>query len=199
MAKVVLIVDSETGALVDVAGNVREDGGRYSKFARRFLSLAKNPELDYGVNGGDTLNISKGGVNGAQINLNANVVRVSGTLKVGEQTIQDLIDSRQIASIASAVRGTPGEISVTETVDAETGNPIVVISLDPTVSTKIQELLEALGDIPEATSKYITKTDLANALDGISVNEEDTFEEVKAQFMALVNNLKELTVSEPES
>lgn len=86
MARCVLIVDSETGKLIDAAGNVRE-GGRYRKFVSRMLSSDKNPVLDYGANGGDKLEISNGGYPGAEVNIKARVLTISGDLRVNGNTI----------------------------------------------------------------------------------------------------------------
>ena len=86
MARCVLIVDSETGKLVDVAGNVRE-GGRYRKFIGRMLSSDRNPMLDYGANGGSKLEISDGGYAGDEIDLKARLVNISGDLRVGGVTL----------------------------------------------------------------------------------------------------------------
>lgn len=104
MARVVIIVDSITGALTDVAGHSREDS-RYLKFVKRMLSLDRNPVLDYGGNGGDTLEISKGGAAGTAVNIKADTLNVSGEVKSGGQTISQISDSRIKAAIGNAIDG----------------------------------------------------------------------------------------------
>ena len=90
MAKVLLILDSDTGELVDVAGNARESSGRYGKFARRMLSTSENPRLDYGANGGSSLEISNGGSAGEAITLLARTVNVSGELRIRGSTVEEI-------------------------------------------------------------------------------------------------------------
>lgn len=187
MARVVIILDPNTGALIDVAGHSREDS-RYLKFVKRMLSLDKNPILDYGNNGGDTLEISKGGSAGKAVNIKADVLNVSGEVKSGDKTIADIVKER-ISDVASILRGKDGEIEITEKQDEDSGQTYYEISLDSAVSTLIEQLdeeLEAMQGIPK---KYISKQSLSEALEGIEIHEEDTLEDVKAQFSALVRNL----------
>lgn len=187
MARIVLLVDPNTGALVDIAGRNRE-GGKFLKFIRRMLSLDKNPILDYGVNGGDTLEISKNGVAGKAVNIKADVLNVSGEVKSGNKTIADIVNER-ISDVASILRGKDGEIEITEKQDEDSGQTYYEISLDSAVSTLIEQLNEALEAMQEVPKKYISKQSLSEALEGIEIHEEDTLEDVKAQFSALVRNL----------
>ena len=83
--------------------------------------------------------------------------------------------------------------------DQETGKAILTISLDATLATKIQELEEYLGSVPELPEKYISKTALADALSGIYLADDATLEDVKAQFTALVENLQGLAQGAEEA
>lgn len=187
MARVVIILDPNTGALIDVAGHSREDS-RYLKFVKRMLSLDKNPILDYGNNGGDTLEISKGGSAGKAVNIKADVLEVTGDIKSNGKTIAEIIADR-ISDVTSILRGREGEIDVSEAVDEETGEAYVLISLDEAISSTIENLMEQLEAIKEMPKKYVSKQSLSDALEGIEIHEEDTLEDVKAQFSALVRNL----------
>ena len=187
MARVVIILDPNTGALIDVAGHSREDS-RYLKFVKRMLSLDKNPILDYGNNGGDTLEISKGGSAGKAVNIKADVLNVSGVVKSGDKTIADIVNER-ISDVASILRGKNGEIEITEKQDEDSGQTYYEISLDSAVSTLIEQLDEELEAMQEVPKKYISKQSLSEALEGIEIHEDDTLEDVKAQFSALVRNL----------
>lgn len=106
MARVVVIVNSDTGALVDVAGNVRE-GGRYERFAKRMLSTDENPVLDYGGNGGDTLVISANGGNGKEIRLHADKVVVMGDLEVSGKTLDDFVAKSELHAAIASVNHNP--------------------------------------------------------------------------------------------
>jgi hypothetical protein len=187
MARVVIILDPNTGALIDVAGHSREDS-RYLKFVKRMLSLDKNPILDYGNNGGDTLEISKGGSAGKAVNIKADVLEVTGDIKSNGKTIAEII-AKRISDVTSILRGKEGEIDVSEAVDEETGEAYVLISLDEAISSTIENLMEQLEAIREMPKKYVSKQSLSEALEGIEIHEEDTLEDVKAQFSALVRNL----------
>jgi len=106
MARVVVIVNSDTGALVDIAGNARE-GGRYEKFAKRMLSTDKDPVLDYGGNGGDVLIISANGENGKEIRLLADKVVVSNVLEINGKTMDDFVSKAELSSAISSVNHNP--------------------------------------------------------------------------------------------
>lgn len=187
MARVVIILNPNTGALIDVAGHSREDS-RYLKFVKRMLSLDKNPILDYGNNGGDTLEISKGGSAGKAVNIKADVLNVSGEVKSGGKTIADIVNER-ISDVASILKGKDGEIEITEKQDEDSGQTYYEISLDSAVSTLIEQLDEELEAMQGVPKKYISKQSLSGALEGIEIHDEDTLEDVKAQFSALVRNL----------
>lgn len=185
MARVVLVVDSGTGRLIDVAGNVRE-GGRYRRFAKRMLSIDENPTLDYGANGGDTLTVSKGGGKGAKIVLDADEVEVTGDITVGGKTVSEIAAESSIAK--SALAGKDGEVSVSEVTDEETGERRTVISLDPSVMTKLAIVDAAVG----GASGVATKEDVASIADSLAVGESDGLEEVKKTLGTLISRMSRL-------
>lgn len=193
MARVVLIVDSATGALIDVAGNVRE-GGRYRKFVKRLLSTDKNPVLDYGGNGGDTLTISKGGGKGAAINLKANLVNVDGELKVGGKTIAEIAASGA-SDVLNILRGTQGEVDVEEVyvTDSSSGEEkkYIQISLDQSVLGKLEMIDSALGGI----ASLVKKSDVAALARDLTVQDSDTIEEVKGTLRVLLERISALAGS----
>lgn len=193
MARVVLIVDSATGTLIDVAGNVRE-GGRYRRFVKRMLSADKNPVLDYGGNGGDKLTISKGGGRGSEINLKANTVNVDGELKVGGKTIAEIAASGGV-DVLNDLRGTEGEVSVEEVyvTDSSSGTErrYIQISLDQSVLSKLEMIDAALGGI----TSLAKKDDIAGLAKDLTVEEGDTIEEVKGTLRVLLERIKGLSGS----
>lgn len=193
MARVVLVVDSATGALIDVAGNVRE-GGRYKKFVKRILSTDKNPVLDYGGNGGDTLTISKGGGRGKAINLKADIVNVDGELKVGGKTIAEISGSGS-ADVLDSLRGTKGEVSVDEVYvnDSSSGEErrYIQISLDQSVLGKLEMIDAALGGI----TSLAKKDDVARLAKDLTVEDGDTIEEVKGTLRVLLDRINGLSGS----
>lgn len=193
MARVVLIVDSDTGALIDVAGNSRE-GGRYLKFVRRILSMDRNPILNYGCNGGDTLIVSKGAGKGAEIKLLANKVIVSDNLEINGKTVEE-IAAKQIDPALSRIGGTQGQISVTRTTGQD-GKTRVVISLPENVVGQ----LEMLAEIVEAVHSggYVTKTDLAQVIEDVVVDETSSTDEVRGALMTIVDRIRRLTEGEHE-
>lgn len=192
MARVVLIVDSATGALIDVAGNVRE-GGRYRKFVKRLLSTDKNPVLDYGGNGGDTLTISKGGGKGAAINLKANLVNVDGELKVGGKTIAEIASGA--SEVLNIIRGTKGEVDVAEVYVTESSSgeekKYIQISLDQSVLGKLEMIDAALGGI----TSLVKKSDVAALARDLTVQDSDTIEEVKGTLRVLLKRISALAGS----
>ena len=163
MSKVVVVIDSNTGAVIDVAGNKRETG-RYAKFVKRMLSLDKDPTLNFGFNGGDTLTISKNGGNGKAVNIKADVLNVSGEIKSNGQTL-DKIAAGQIQSVLGMIYGTDGEIDVTTLVDVDTGNQYIQISLNPSVVNQLAALEKDMQEQADGTSKFVTKEDLASVVD----------------------------------
>ena len=185
MARVVLIIDSDTGKLVDVAGNPRE-GERYRKFVGRMLS-ADGTNLDYGVGGGSSLTVSKGGYNGDEIKLLADVVKVPGTLMVNGKTVEDVVDSRAEKTLKGVV-GTPNQIVVTQekVPDPSTGKlvPRARVSLDPSVVSK----LDVIGGL----SGFVSRGDIAEVVEGLSVNPGDDLADVKDVLGTLLNRLKAL-------
>lgn len=190
MARVVLVVDSATGALIDVAGNVRE-GGRYRKFVKRLLSTDKNPVLDYGGNGGDTLTISKGGGKGAAINLKANTVNVDGELKVGGKTIAE-IAADGAGDVLDTLRGTKGQVSIEEVyvTDSSSGEEkkYIQISLDQEVLGKLEMIDAALGGI----TSLVKKSEVAALAQDLTVQDGDGIAEVKGTLRVLLERIKAL-------
>lgn len=176
MARVVLVVDSETGNLIDVAGNVRE-GGRYRKFAKRMLSPDVNPTLDFGANGGDTLVVSKGGGRGAKIQLNADSVEVAGSMTVGGSTLKTIAVNSALS--AGIVSGTDGEVSVSRLGDK------FVISLDKSVIAKLGLIDDALG-ISEGIA---TKKDIASIADDLTVSDSDDIESLKSTLGTIITRI----------
>lgn len=197
MARVVLVVDSATGALIDVAGNVRE-GGRYKKFVKRILSTDKNPVLDYGGNGGDTLTVSKGGGRGKAINLKADTVNVDGELKVGGKTISEIAASGA-SDVLNILRGTQGEVDVTEVyvTDSSSGEEkkYIQISLDQSVLGKLEMIDAALGGI----MSLVKKSDVAALAADLSVQDGDTLEDVKGTLRVLLDRIRNLSGSSSSS
>ena len=146
MAKVIAIVDSNTGALVDVAGNTRE-GARYRRFAKRMLSIGENPTvLDYGANGATKLEVSDGGYAGEEISLKADAVKVSGTtFTVGGKKLEDII----LSVIEEAE--SDSDVFVRK---EDLANAISGISFDEgdtleTVKEKLNGLLDSISSILE--------------------------------------------------
>lgn len=198
MSRVVVVIDSNTGAVIDVAGNKRETG-RYAKFVKRMLSLDKNPTLDFGGNGGNTLTIARNGgvVAGTTINLVAETVKVSGTIKDKDGRTMEQIASDQLKYVLDRILGTTGEIDVYDVPNDsssdssdDSSSPKIQIALSESIVNRIKNLEERAGG--EAETSYITKDALLEALDGISVEEDDDFETVKQQFAALLGRLQEL-------
>jgi len=188
MARVVLIMDSDTGALVDVAGNLRE-GGRYARFAKRMLSLDANPTLDYGANGGDSLTISRNGSPGREINLKAATVNVSGTLKVNGREVGP---SGGGASLDDVV-GTDGQISARNSIveDPDTGEARQVrqISLSDSVMGSLLMISNALKDIPG----LVPRDELAAVVENLYVRPEDGLDDVKETLRQLLEGLKSIS------
>ena len=194
MARVVLIVDSSTGALIDVAGNVRE-GARYKKFVKRLLSLDPNPVLDYGANGGDSLSVSKGGYQGEKIRLDAKTVEVTGELTVGGNTVSNIAKT-QIGTALDRITGNPGEIDVRDSIDTGTGDRLIKICLDGQITGSLATLESKIDAMD--VSGYVSRSDLANVVSGIVLTEEDTLEDVKGKLNMLLERLSDLAgVSSP--
>lgn len=181
MARVVLIVDSATGALIDVAGNVRE-GGRYKKFVKRILSTDRNPKLDFGGNGGDSLEVSKNGAQGEEIKLHAKKVKVTGDLEVGGKALEDVV-LEDAEPLLNRIQGVHDQVSVDESVDAH-GNKIMLVGLDATVLSKLEQIDAAL-DSP-------SREEVAGVASGLNVQAEDGLQEVKNVLSALLDNIKAL-------
>jgi hypothetical protein len=83
MAKVVAIVDSGTGKLVDSKGADKEQG-RYARFAGRMMSTGDHPALDFGKAGGADLTICCNGRNGSKVKVMAGTLEVTGKIVPGE-------------------------------------------------------------------------------------------------------------------
>jgi len=190
MTRVVMIVDADTGRLIDVAGNNRE-GGRYSRFVKRLLS-ADGKNLDYGIGENDSLTVSKGGYRGKEINLKAATVNVDGELKINGRTIAEMASEASGPSL-DYLRGTEGEISVkdvyAEDPDTGEGVELVQISLDSSVTGRMRMIDDALEDFRSAG--YVKKSDLAAVIENISFG-NDTLESLSGKMQLLVKRIAEL-------
>lgn len=187
MARIVLVIDSSTGELIDVAGNYKE-GGRYKKFAKRILSSDKNPVLDYGGNGGSSLTISKNGGNGAEINLLADKVNVAGDLSINGKDISSLLTKEDALD---NIKGSEGQISVSKSYTAdENGEQVkyITLSLDEHVLGKLEIVDNLAGD----AKTLVKKQDLYDLVSGLSVDEDATLEDVKGTLRVLINGLKNI-------
>lgn len=193
MAKVVVIVDSETGRLVDVAGNGRE-GGRYARFVQRMLSLDENPVLNYGANGGKELEISCNGLSGEEVKIKADLVSVSGVLSIGGENIEYVIGQNIDGVLKDKIKGTDGEIDISHDKDLTDGRQTITISLGPSVKNRISELEDSVGNIGERG--YVTKEEIASAIDGLRVYEDDSLDQVKTTLGLLIRRLAELSGAE---
>lgn len=127
MARVVVIVNSDTGTLVDVAGNSRE-GGRYGKFSQRMLT-PDGKNLDYGADGNDTLVISRGGRQGKEIRLLADKVVIPKDLEVNGKSLGDCITKRELAE---AIRGI--DPNLTDAEDTREALSLLLINLNKLVN-----------------------------------------------------------------
>lgn len=146
MSRVVLIADEDTGRLVDIFGSSRESG-RYARFAKRMLSPGRNPVLDYGADGGDRLEISASGANGAEVNILADVVNIPGELKVAGRTVEEMA-SDGVEYVLDRIEGTPGQIVVSITTDGSSGDAFVHLSLDQAIVSRLslqQSKITAVG------------------------------------------------------
>lgn len=146
MSRVVLIADEDTGRLVDIFGSSRESG-RYARFAKRMLSPGRNPVLDYGAGGGDKLEISASGANGAEVDILADVVNIPGELKVAGRTVEEMA-SDGVEYVLDRIEGTPGQIDVSITTDDSSGDAFVHLSLDQAVMSRLslqQSKITAVG------------------------------------------------------
>jgi hypothetical protein len=162
------------------------------------LSTDKNPNLDFGGNGGDTLTISKGGGRGAAINLKANAVNVDGELYVGGKTIAEIAASGS-DGLLSVLRGTKGEVYVDEVYvsDSSSGEErrYIQISLDPSVVGKLEMIDAALGGI----TSLVKKSDVAALVEDLSVRDGDTLEDVKGTLRVLLDRIRNLSESSSSS
>lgn len=146
MSRVVLIADEDTGRLVDIFGSSRESG-RYARFAKRMLSPGRNPVLDYGADGGDSLEISASGANGAKVDILADVVNIPGELKVAGRTVEEMA-SDGVEYVLNRIEGTPGQIDVSITTNGSSGDAFVHLSLDQAVVSRLslqQSKITAVG------------------------------------------------------
>lgn len=190
MSRCILIIDSATGELIDVAGNGRE-GGRYKKFVSRLLSRDTNPVLDYGGNGGDVLTVAKNGGKGKAIYLKAETVYVSDALRISGKTV-DEIASERAKGVLDDLVGTENEITVKpdKIVDPLTGNSrdVVKIMLADAVIGRLEMIDSALGKV----SRFVTKDDLARVIADLKVEDTDTIDEVKGTLRVLLQRLNDL-------
>lgn len=202
MARVVLIVDSATGTMIDAAGRGRE-GARYRKLAKRMLSLGTpTAVLDYGGNGASKLEVSDGGDAGEEINLKASSVNIltsdpssPAVLKVNGKTLEEIISSQAGGdALLDKIVGKEGEISVDLIQDPEhESDPsyqVLQISLDQSIEGKMETVEQALEDFSD--EGFIRKADLERAIRNISFEENYTLEDVKGMLMALMQKLHAL-------
>lgn len=188
MSRIVLIIDSDTGKFIDVTGRTKESG-RYLKFAKRLLSADKNPTLDYGGNGGDSLTISKGGKKGKAINILADNVNVAGNLTVAGKQISELVKENPTEALDYIV-GTPDEILVTST-DLNRNGEItkgIKISFAQNISDKLSAVDASLDSI----SNIATRDDIASLTSGLSIEDNDTLDDVKKTLNTLLARISEL-------
>lgn len=185
MSRVVLVADSDTGQLIDVAGNARE-GGRYKKFVKRMLSSDKNPVLDYGGNGGDSLTVSASGIAGKKITLMADSVVVSGSLTVGDGTIEEIASSQTKKTLDYVTAGDGVSISKTFVQDGDDLKDGISISLDQAVNGKLEMFQNALDE------GIVYKNDIKTAISDLYVSDSDDIEDVKGTLKKLLNRLNEL-------
>ena len=194
MARTVAIIDSSTGKLIDADGKVRE-GDRYRKFAKRILSADKNPVLDYGANGGNSLEISNGGSDGDVVLIRArSLVLTGGNLSVGGKTIEEMLSEEKSEKILKDVVGKDGEISVGFIQDPERPDDmsakVLQISLDQSIEGKIESITQAIEEI--GPDSVVSKSDIARVVDGIDIDNETTPEEAVGLLGLLVERLKDL-------
>ena len=187
MARCVLIVDSNTGQLIDVAGNVRE-GARYRKFAGRLLSPGPNPRLDYGVNGGNALEISNGGYEGERVDIKARSVNVTGTLSSNGSTVEQMAAGQAVAAL-SRIKGKDGEISVSDKTDSQVGRT-VEIALDGRVAAMIERLDWMVDGM--SNQGFVSKAELAGLVEGIDFGAGDTLESVTGKLQQIILNIRAL-------
>lgn len=190
MARCILLIDSATGKLIDVAGNGRE-GGRYKKFVRRLLSLDTNPVLDYGGNGGDTLTIAQNGGRGKAIHLKAETVYVSDALKIGDRTVAE-IAAEQLRGVLDDIKGTDDQITVkamriVDPITKKERDGVQILLADAVIG-RLEMIDAALGKV----SRFVTKEDLARVIADLKVEDTDTLEEVKGTLRVLLQRLNDL-------
>ena len=151
MSKTVVIVSND-GRLIDVAGTLKESGANYSKFAKRLLGDSRSTAtLDYGWNGKTGLVISKGGEKGARITLSAQEVVVTDSLSVGGQPLGTII-ANDVDLAIDGIYGTEGEISVSTFDNPDypgEGQPrkTCMISLDESMVNRIETMEQTLEDL----------------------------------------------------
>ena len=186
MARVVIIVDSNTGSLIDVAGNVRE-GGRYAKFAKRILSEDRK-NIDYN----DTLTISSGGSSGSAINLLADVVNVSD-IRIGGKTVKEIASG----AAAGSLEGKEGEVVITEKTvsDPSTGasRNVTEISLDESVMSRLALIDTAIGGL----SNVVRKSDIVTAVQDLT-GDLTSLEQVEQVLSELISRLAAIGGDVPE-
>ena len=180
MARVVVIADSDSGELVDVAGNKREDG-RYRKLAKRMMSSDKDPVIDYGANGGSKLTISSNGGAGDEIVLDARKVTISGDMTVGEKTIA-AVAQENAGKVLDNLCGKSGEI----TIEQNLGSGIRTIA----ISGSFKKTVNDLGNAVSAGLVY--KAALKNAISGLWVKNNYSASDVRNTLKQLLNSLHSL-------
>lgn len=207
MARTVLIVDSDTGILIDADGRGREMA-RFRKIAGRMLSIGKDPVvLDYGANGGTRLEISCGGGNGTEILLKADTVKVSNSLTVNGRTLDDIVASGSTGGSSSGSSGTNGiigtdnEIAVATVQDPAHPDDATQRVTKVSLATSVNTLLARAASVVSAAEggEYVLKSDLAGVVDGISVPDDATLDDVKGFLNTLLGRIRDLVAVEEET
>lgn len=143
------MVMEKDGLLVNSKG-VNGESGRMKKLASRMLGgNSSKATLNYGWNGADELEISKGGQEGEKITLNAATTVVTGDLRVGNESIFDLLDQASAAALAG-INGVPGEIKVY----SDSSDEAFMIGLDPEFLRKIEAMDAEIDDLIVASGGY---------------------------------------------
>lgn len=153
MSRSVVIVN-EDGRLVSTDGGLKESNAKYRMFANRLVGESgSGPNLTaavrFGWNGSGTLVIAKGGDSGSwqkgdRIDVLSDIVSVSGSLRVGDKDLQDIIDDSLKSAFTLGIKGEQGEISVAVS-DYSGSEPyapkkICTIGLSPDILNRIDTL-----------------------------------------------------------
>lgn len=153
MSRSVVIVN-EDGRLVSTDGGLKESNAKYRMFANRLIGESgSGPNLTaavrFGWNGSGNLVIAKGGDSGSwqkgdRIDVLSDIVSVSGSLRVGDKDLQDIIDDSLKSAFTLGIKGEQGEIivAVSDYSGSEPYAPkkICTIGLSPDILNRIDTL-----------------------------------------------------------